>query len=215
MKRIISLCLAAAFVAAPISFASAQSAQEIMNKFSHEPTIEATMDAAVAYAGLGNDRLESLYVRAGAANALPKSVYYEFTERDRDTDRPQKQLTYNAENDENQDYTARKDTIYREDQDYQQHKVRATWDLSKLVYNSEQKGIVSLMASASTRRDKLLKDVTKAYYARRKAQIDATLNPPTDIAQKLDSDLKIQELTATLDAMTGGWFSEQLRNNRH
>ena len=214
MKRIISICFAAAMIAAPISFASAQSAQEIMNKFSHEPTVEATMDAAVEYAGLSADRMNSLYNRAGAANALPKEVYYEFTERDRDTDRPQSVYTYEGSADDN-DYKSRKVTKYREDQDYQQHKVRAKWDLSKLIYNNEQKSVVSLMSSVSARRDKLLKDVTKLYYARRKAQIDAALNPPSDIAEKLESDLKIQEMTANLDAMTGGWFSEQLRNNRH
>lgn len=214
MKRFLSLCLAAAFLAAPISIASAQSAQEIMNKFSHEPSIEATMEAAVEYAGLSMDRLEGLYKRAGGAYALPSNIYYDFTERDRTTDRPQHVYTYGGEN-EPRAYSSDKYTKYEEEQDYQQHKVHAQWNLSKLVYNSEQKNVVSLMASASSRRDKLLKDVTKVYFARRKLQIDATLNPPADIAAKLDSDLKIQEMTANLDAMTGGWFSEQLRNNRH
>lgn len=216
MKRILSICFAALVCVAPISMASAQSAQEIMNKFSHEPTIEATMDAAVAYAGLDGDRLESMYKRAGAANVLPKSIYYEFTGRYQDTDRPQKVYTFKdpatVENDKWSEY---KKTNYHQDQDYNQHKVHAQWDLSKLIYNSEQKAVVSTMVSASAHRDKMLKELTKVYYQRRKAQIDAILNPPTDIAKKLESDLKIQELTATLDAMTGGWFSEQLRNNRH
>lgn len=216
MKRILSICLAALFCAAPISLVSAQSPQEIMNKFSHEPTVEETMEAAVSYSGLDGDRLESMYRRAGAANALPKSIYYEFQGRYQDTDRPQKVYTFDdtkkAEADE---WSSYKKTNYHQDQDYTQHKVHAQWDLSKLIYNSEQKAVVGTMVSASTRRDKILKDLTKVYYQRRKAQIDAILNPPSDIAKKLESDLKIQELTATLDAMTGGWFSEQLRNNRH
>ncbi len=216
MKRILSICFAALVCVAPIGMASAQSAQEIMNKFSHEPTVEATMDAAVDYAGLGGDRLEGMYKRAGAANVLPKSIYYEFTGKYRDTDRPQKVYTFDdpatVENDKWAKYVK---TNYHEDQDFDQHRVRAQWDLSKLIYNSDQKAIVSTMVSASDRRNKLLKELTKVYYQRRKAQIDAILNPPTDIAKKLESDLKIQEMTATLDAMTGGWFSDQLRNNRH
>lgn len=212
MKRFFSLCLAAALFAVPVSYASAQSAQEIMNQFNHEPSVEATMDAAVEYAGLSKDRLEGLYKRAGGANALPMKLSYEFQTRDRDTDKPQHVYTYGAEGSET--YDSDKFTKTHEDQVYTQHKVQAQWNLSKLVYNSEQKGVASLMTSASIRRDKLLKDVTKVYFARRKLQIDGVMNPPTDIASKLDSDLKIQELTANLDAMTGGWFSAQIRGGK-
>ena len=106
-------------------------------------------------------------------------------------------------------------TEYEQDTDYIQHKVRAQWDLSRLVFNPDQIRVVSAMNTAVKTRDTLLKAVTKAYFARRKLQVESTLNPPTDVAKKLDTDLKIQEQTATLDALTGGWFSEQLKNQRH
>ena len=212
MKRLISLCFAAMLLAVPAA-ASAQTAQEVMAKFSHEPTIEATMDAAVAYAGLDSDRLEGLYTRAGAAKALPKSLYYELTYRDQDRNRPQGAYTY--ENNDSTAWKSYKRTDYKESTDYIQHKVRAQWDLSGVIYNSDQLRVVSTMNSAVKTRDTLLKAVTKAYFARRKLQVDATLNPPEDVSKRLDVELKIQELTATLDSLTGGWFSQQLRNQRH
>ncbi len=209
MKRIISLCFAAVLMTAPV-YASAQSAQDIMMKFSHEPTVEATMEAALEYSGLSSDRLESLYKRSGGANALPRQMYYEMTYRDRDTDRPQEATTY--KNNDDSAWDQLKKTDYEENQAYIQHKVRAQWDLSRLVYNNDQKGVASLMSQVVQKRDKMLKDLNKAYFARRRAQIDLMMNPPQDVAQKLEADLKIQELTATLDAMTGGWFSKQLKN---
>lgn len=209
MKRIISLCFAAVLLTAPV-YASAQNAQDIMMKFSHEPTVEATMEAALEYSGLSSDRLESLYKRSGGANALPRQFYYEMTYRDRDTDRPQEATTYKSNDDSAWDQL--KKTDYEESQDYIQHKVRAQWDLSRLVYNNDQKGVASLMSQVVQKRDKMLKDLNKTYFARRRAQIDMMMNPPQDVAQKLEADLKIQEMTATLDAMTGGWFSKQLKN---
>ncbi|MBR4984569.1 MAG: hypothetical protein IKY83_02370 [Proteobacteria bacterium] len=206
MKRIFSICFACAMLLAPVcSFA--QNAQDVLAKFSHEPSVEATMAAASEYAGLDSDRLESLYHRAGAANALPKNIYYELQYRDRDTERPQTVYTYTGE-----DAAPNKYTDYKENQKYTQHKVHAQWDLSKLIFNSDQRGVVSVMNQAVKTRDKLLKDVSKAYFARRRAQIELELNPPKNVAEKLEADLKIQEMTASLDAMTGGWFSAQLRH---
>ena len=211
MKRLVSICFACAMLLAPVcSFA--QSAQDVLAKFSHEPTVEATMEAASEFAGLDSDRLESLYKRAGAANALPKNIYYELQYRDRHTDRPQYVYEYGGSMDGDAIPTKTKYTDYDEDQDYIQHKVHAQWDLSKVIFNSDQRGVVSVMNQAVKTRDKLLKDVSKAYFAHRRAQIELELNPPKNVAEKLEADLKIQEMTATLDAMTGGWFSHQLRH---
>lgn len=208
MKRLLAILFAACMAAVPVS-AMAQDANAIMAQFNNEPTIEATQQAAIAFAGLSSERLEGMYDRAGGARALPKILSYEFTYRDQDRDQPQKVITY--ANGQTDTWTQLKNTTYKQDTDYLQHKVKAQWDLSGLVFNSEQLRVVSQMSNAAKTRDTLLKNVTKAYFARRKAQIDLITNPPKDVAGKLNAELKIQELTATLDAMTGGWFTEQLK----
>ena len=209
MKRFFGLFVAAFVCLAPVA-ASAQTPQEIMAKFRHEPSIEDTQNAAVEYAGLHSDRLESLYIRAGAAKALPKVLSYELTYRDQNRNRPQDVYTYKDPDQEA--WSDWKNTEYKEDTDYIQHKARAQWDLSGIVFNSDQLRVVSLMNSSVKNRDTILKAVTKTYYARRKAQIDLLLNPPTDISDILESELGIQEMTALLDAMTGGWFSANIQH---
>ena len=208
MKRFFSICLAAALLAVPLS-ASAQSAQEVMARFSHEPTIDETLNAAFEYAGLNGDRLESMYTRAGAANALPKVLSYELTYKDQDKDRPQGVMTF--EDGKDDEWKSYKATEYKESQVYLQHKVKAQWDLSKVVYNSDQTRVVSAMTSSVEKREKLQKSISKAYFARRKLQIDMLLNPPDSTEEILKKQLQIDEHTATLNALTGGWFVKNLK----
>lgn len=210
MKRFFSLCLAAAFLVAPAAV-MAQSAQEILNQFKNEPTIEATMDAAVHYAGLQADRYESMFMRAGGSNALPKILSYELTYRDQDRDRPQIVTTWPTGTPSDTNFTSKKVTAYEEDTTYMQHKFKAQWDLSRVVFNSEQVRAASMASSAANSRDRLLDKVTKAYFGRRTLQTQLITNPPTDVAEQLKLNLKIEEFTATLNALTGGWFSKNIR----
>ena len=208
MKHFISVCLAVMFAAVPMTAMAQNDVESIMAQFKNEPTIEATQQAAMDYAGLSSDRLEGMYRRSGASRALPKILSYEWTYRDQNRDQPQVQTTYAGNND--QAWTQLKTTEYEQNTDYMQHKVKAQWDLSGLVYNSEQLRVVSQMNSAAKTRDSVLRNVTKVYYQRRKAQIDMITNPPKDVTAMLNAELKIQEFTAELDAVTGGWFSKNL-----
>ena len=208
MKRILtSLILGASLLACPILASAQDNAQEILARYKSEPTVEATMQAALEYAGITTDRLDGLYTRAQASRALPKKVYYEYTGRFRDTDRPQRKTPVDGNDVVKSDVV----TTYKEDQDYDQHKVRAEWELSGLVYSSDVLNVYKTMSSTAKDRDRILKDVTKIYYARRKQQIAMDMDTSADVVTRLDQELKLQELTAQLDAYTGGWFSKQLK----
>ena len=209
MKRILtSLILGASLLACPILASAQDNAQEILARYKSEPTVEATMQAALEYAGITTDRLDGLYTRAQASRALPKKVYYEYTGRFRDTNRPQRKTTVDGNDVVKSDVVS----TYKEDQDYDQHKVRAEWELSGLVYSSDVLNVYKTMSSTAKDRDRILKDVTKIYYARRKQQIAMDMDTSADVVTRLDQELKLQELTAQLDAYTGGWFSKQLKH---
>ena len=63
-------------------------------------------------------------------------------------------------------------------------------------------------------REKLLKKVTSIYFERRKEQLSLFLQSDWTEIQKISRSIKIQELTAHLDAYTGGWFSKNIRKIR-
>lgn len=209
MKKIFAgFLLAGACLAAP-AVAGAQTVNEVLARFDNEPSAEATIQAAMDYSGIQSDRLESMYTRAGAANALPKSISYEMDYRDYDKDRPQTVYTYSDDNEDA--WASKKSTKYQENMNQMDHKFKVQWDLSRVVFNSDQLRVVSAMNTAANSRDKILKAVAKVYFDRRRAQIDMVLNPPADVQTQLSATLKIDEFTATLDAMTGGWFSKNIK----
>jgi hypothetical protein len=64
-------------------------------------------------------------------------------------------------------------------------------------------------------RDDILNAVTRAFFERRRVQMELLMNPPADPKREVEQELKLQELTARLDGLTGGWFSERVDGNTH
>ena len=60
-------------------------------------------------------------------------------------------------------------------------------------------------------RDDILDEVTKVSFDRRRVQVDLVMNAPGDPKARAAKDLRLDELTANLDALTGGWFSQRVR----
>jgi hypothetical protein len=59
-------------------------------------------------------------------------------------------------------------------------------------------------------RDDVLNEVTRIYFERRRLQVEMLLSPPERVEDKIEKELRLQELTASIDALTGGFFSEKL-----
>jgi hypothetical protein len=80
--------------------------------------------------------------------------------------------------------------------------IGAVWDLRELVFNPAEVQVYGLIA---IQRDIML-EVTRTYYLRRQLQLLKT-KPAEDALAAATLDLRIDEFTATLDVLTGGWFS--------
>jgi hypothetical protein len=83
---------------------------------------------------------------------------------------------------------------------------KLTWNLPQLAFNAEELDVASLAGLVQT----VLKEVTRLYYMRRRLQLDLVLNPPDDEGTRLSKELRLEEMTALLDAMTGGYFVQEL-----
>ena len=202
-----ALSLAIALLFLSTSSAFAQDAKSILAQFDNEPTVAQVQEAALNYAGVNPERAESLYKRAGGANALPKNLSVGYRYYDRSESRTMERQNTGSSTATSNNYTE----VYDKPTKYDQIDVKAQWDLSRLVYNPDQLRVLHEQVVDVRARNTLLNSVAKIYFARRKAQATLVTDPPTDVAQKLNLELTIQEHTANLDAMTGGWFSEQLK----
>jgi hypothetical protein len=59
-------------------------------------------------------------------------------------------------------------------------------------------------------RDKVLDEVTRIYFDRRRLQVEQVLSPSSNLKDQIKEELRLQELTASIDALTGGRFSASL-----
>ena len=88
--------------------------------------------------------------------------------------------------------------------------VQVNWDLSELVMSSDRIRIINEAQDVVKLRDKLLSQVTRLYFDRRRHQVEMLLNPRTDLDGQVEDQLRLMELTAGIDALTGGQFSNAL-----
>ena len=100
------------------------------------------------------------------------------------------------------------DSEYSRDRDYG---LRLIWELGDFLYNSEQRHISREARDLVELRQDVLEQVTLYYFDRRSARIDMILNPPSDPYSRVEMLLRIQQLNASLDTLTGGYFTEAIR----
>jgi hypothetical protein len=77
-----------------------------------------------------------------------------------------------------------------------------SWDLRELVFNPAE---VQTFAVVPMQRDIML-EVVRTFYLRRQLQIRLALKPPADPLALATVELRVEEYTGILDAMTGGSF---------
>ncbi len=86
-----------------------------------------------------------------------------------------------------------------------------SWDLSDIVWSSDQTSIDSRSKLVAELREDVLGQVTRIYFERRRLQMETESMPEDQIAW---SRLRIDELTAMLDAYTGGGFSRSVKSEK-
>lgn len=84
-------------------------------------------------------------------------------------------------------------------------RVRAIWTLSRLVFNAEGLDVKSLNSLGET----LVREVATLYFSRRRLLASIILSPPEDPEEMFFELTRLDEITATLDSLTGNKFSKQ------
>lgn len=88
--------------------------------------------------------------------------------------------------------------------------VTAKWKFDELVMSSDRIRVISETQDIVKLRDKILDQVTRLYFDRRRLQVDMLLAGGGDLKTQLKNEMRLQELTAQIDAYTGGRFSAAL-----
>lgn len=167
--------------------------QDVLERFSHEPDIREVQEAAIKYAEVHPDKIREWREAARHKALLPRvSVGLDRYVID----------YYHWDAGQSPDVLQKGDDVVAWD-------VSMSWDLGELVWNDDQTSIDTRSRLMVQLRDDILDEITRTYFERRRLQIETYLSPSSDLKQKLESELRIQELTADLDALTGGSFSRE------
>ncbi len=193
MHRLVVLMVAVGF-AIP---AQSQDMRSQLRALQAEPTVRETQEAALRYFKINQDSVASMRTRAGWKAILPVTeVSGGFAKSTADEDT------------ENRALLAAGDTWVLRNANGTGLDIRGklTWNLPQLIFNAEELDVASLAGLM----EGILKESTRLYFMRRRLQVDMILTPPTDQASLLTKQLRLEELTGLIDAMTGGWFQQEL-----
>jgi hypothetical protein len=83
--------------------------------------------------------------------------------------------------------------------------VSAHWGLDRLVFSSEALDAKSL----TSLEENLVREVTTMFFARRRVLASIILSPPNEDEEYFYELVRLDELSATLDAFTGGKFAKK------
>jgi hypothetical protein len=95
--------------------------------------------------------------------------------------------------------------------DHARYKALVEWDLSRLIFNPDTLAASREISRLVERREDLLTTVNKLYFARRQLQAETALSSIVDTKRLIRTQLRLASLTADLDALTGGWFSQRVQ----
>jgi hypothetical protein len=84
---------------------------------------------------------------------------------------------------------------------------RATWDLGRIVFNPDEVGASTHALRMAEVRREIETVVIRLYFERRRLKAEALASDGTVGAPGVRNEIRVQELEAEMDALTGGAFS--------
>ena len=194
---IVALCVGFSL---PSAFAQRGLSPEVQSELQalrkREPTVQEAQRAALGFFNIDPKSVQAMRRRASVKGLMPQLEARYRQNRSN--------LGVDTRNTTIQDDPFLFDAV---DGTVHEFQVGLRFNLPSLVFNSEVLDVGSL----AILQEGVLKEVTRLYYTRRRLQIDLILNPPRDAATQMSKQLRIDELTSTLDAMTGELFTRAMR----
>lgn len=92
--------------------------------------------------------------------------------------------------------------------------VNLKWNIGELIWNNDQTSIDSRSKLMVELRDDIINELTRLFFERRRLQMEIVVSPSLSENEKMEKELRLQELTALIDGLTGGYLSQSLNKNK-
>ncbi len=181
--------------------------EDIKDYFNYEPDINKVQELAIEYAEVSPDKIRQWRRKARKKAWLPKVT----VSVDGDKNKTVSDSIWGSYTSGGQSYVGPDDKTFYNNFGWD---VSLSWDLSDVVWNEDQTSIDTRSKLMVQLREDILDRVTRLYFERRRIQIELLVNRSMDEKTRLDKQLRIEELTAMIDALTGGEFSRWVEYGR-
>ncbi len=175
--------------------------EEVLRLFQNEPAIQAVQEAAIRYAEVHPSKIEGWRQAAAIKAFMPRVSVDTGLSADENVD-----LDRGGTNDPDKFIIGPQEKSY-------DWSVGFNWDLGEIIWNNDQTSIDTRSRLMVELRDDVLNEVTHLYYERRRLQVEMALSSVRELPVQIEKELRLQELTAGIDALTGGYYSKKLQNS--
>lgn len=165
---------------------------DVEKYFQNEPTIQEVQAMAVEYADVHPDKIKR-WQRQSRLKGLVPSVSTGLNRSTTDL------MHWD---------TGGNPDVLTKGRDFLDWDVGLSWDLGDMVWSSDQTSIDSRSKLMTELREEVLDQVTRIYFERRRGQL-ALLSDEYE-NDVIEEEMRLAELTATLDGYTGGKFSRKI-----
>lgn len=191
-------------------FSNARSAADnaLSLYYKDEPSINEVRQAAIKYAEVEPEKIQRWRKQATKRALLPKLT----VGMDRDIDRTTSNSiwgTYGSNSSPGKHYVGPDDITHYDQRNWS---VSLTWELGDLIYNDDQTSIDVRSRLMVQLRDDILDEVTKLYFERIRVKMELDNLSIEDRKRRFEKELRLHELTAMLDGLTGDYFSQKINN---
>jgi len=174
------------------------SQEELTVLFAKEPSVREVQKAAVRYNGVGNGKITRWQIASRLKALVPDISLNRYFSSHNTID-----LDRGGTNDP--------DTyILGPESSSTSDSLNLSWDLKDLIWSSDQTSIDSRQKLMVELREEILGEITRLYFERKRALKDFFLLQPQNQKDRLEALLRIEELTAYLDGLTGGYLTKEL-----
>jgi len=166
--------------------------------YKEEPAISEVQQAAIRYAEVGPEKIKDWRKRAKIKAILPR-------------------LTLGIDRSKRTNYeiytSATTHYVYAGPLDKNSGwDVTLSWELGDLIWNDDQTSIDVRSRLMVQLREDILDEVNKLYFERIRLRMEMDRLSIEDRVKRSEKQLRLEELTASLDALTGGYYSEYLNS---
>ncbi len=168
--------------------------------FANEPTIRDVQKMAIDYAQVDPEKIKQWQVRARNKAWLPDfSIGV-----NGDKNRTLSDNVYGSYTGGGQSYVGPRDKTFYNNFGWD---ASLSWDLGELIWTSDQTSIDSRSKLMTELREDILNEVTRLYFERRRLQYEILRDASNVSDGDMEKNMRLEELTALIDALTGGQFS--------